>query len=220
MGMSNTQGWKMNAPFDRTEPIETSSRGIEPGGVFPVEKPVSFHNPIGLSDFNQLVLEYQDRVYQQAYRLLGDHQSADDATQESFIIAFRKFHTYRGGSLAGWLLRIVTNLCIDEIRRRKRSRVISLEPIDDNGEEIESPGWIADPGELPEEAAERFELREKIQSVINKLAPDYRTALVLVDIQGLDYAEAAGVLGCPVGTVKSRLARARSRLRAYLEAGS
>jgi RNA polymerase sigma-70 factor (ECF subfamily) len=210
----------MNAPFDRTEAVKNSSRDIESGGVVAVEKSMNFPNPIGLSDFNELVLEYQDRVYQQAYRLLGDPQSADDATQDAFIIAYRKFHTYRGGSLAGWLLRIVTNLCIDEIRRRKRSRVISLEPLDDNGEEIESPGWLADPGELPEEAAERFELREKIQSFINQLAPDYRTALVLVDIQGLDYAEAAGVLGCPVGTVKSRLARARSRLRAYLEVAS
>ena len=73
-----------------------------------------------LADFNALVLAHQEIIYNQAYRMLGDHPAAEDATQEAFIIAYNKFNTFRGGSLAGWLLRIVTNRCYDELRRRQR----------------------------------------------------------------------------------------------------
>ena len=206
----------MAALFERTESIGSSRLNDESDAVPAMNIPV--RNPFleSLVDFNGLVLEYQDLVYSQAYRLLGERHAAEDATQEAFIIAYFKFHTYRGGSLRGWILRIVTNLCFDEIRRRKRSREISLEPVNSYGEEIESPNWIADPVETPEEVTESSELQDVIQKSINKLPLDYRTVVVLVDIQGLDYAEAAGVIGCPLGTVKSRLARARLRLRTYL----
>ncbi|MGW8143521.1 MAG: RNA polymerase sigma factor, partial [Anaerolineales bacterium] len=102
-----------------------------------------------LDAFNRLILAYQDRVYNQAYRVLGEAQAADDATQEAFISAYKNLRSFRGGSFRAWLLRIVTNACYDELRRRKRRPTTSLEPVDDAGEEIESPHWIADPGELP-----------------------------------------------------------------------
>jgi RNA polymerase sigma-70 factor (ECF subfamily) len=163
--------------------------------------------------FNQLVLAYQDMVYNQAYRVMGEFVAAEDATQEAFISAFRKIKTYRGGSFKAWLLRIVTNACYDELRRRKRRPTIPLTPLDETNEEIESPQWDADPAESAEDRVARTELGEAIQHCLDGLSIDFRTAVVLVDIQGLDYAGAAAVMGTPLGTVKSRLARARTELR-------
>ena len=170
-----------------------------------------------LDAFNRLVLAYQDRVYSQAYRVLNDPQAADDATQEAFISAYKNLRSFRGGSFRAWLLRIVTNACYDELRRRKRKPTTSLEPLNDSGEEIESPHWIADPGELPEDNVVRAELGMAIQNCLEKLPVDFRVVVVLVDVQGMDYLEAADVIGKPLGTVKSRLARARSRMRDCLQ---
>jgi RNA polymerase sigma-70 factor, ECF subfamily len=170
-----------------------------------------------LDSFNRLVLAYQDMVYTQAARLLNDHQAADDATQDAFISAFRSIRKYRGGSFRAWLLRIVTNACYDELRRQKRRPTTPLEPLDDAGDEIESPAWIADPQETPEEAMERSELGSALQNCIEKLPVDFKTVLYLVDVQGLDYNEVSVVIDKPLGTVKSRLARGRLRLRDCLQ---
>jgi RNA polymerase sigma-70 factor (ECF subfamily) len=166
-----------------------------------------------LEAFNRLVLAYQDLVYNQAFRVMGDSFSAADATQDAFVSAYRKLKTYRGGSFKAWLLRIVTNACYDELRRRKRRPSIPLNPQTGRDGEITSPSWIADPGESPEDYTARGELSEAIQTCLNDLSLDFRTAVVLVDIQGMDYSEAAMVMGTPLGTVKSRLARARGSLR-------
>jgi RNA polymerase sigma factor (sigma-70 family) len=170
-----------------------------------------------LDAFNRLVLAYQNMVYNQAYRMVGDMDVAEDASQDAFIIAFRKLGTYRGGSFKAWLLRIVTNLCYDELRRRKRRPTTPLEPTDHDDEEIESPRWLSDPSETPEQTAERVELAQALQYCLDGLQPDFRAIVTLVDIQGLDYSEAARVMGRPLGTVKSRLARARMRLRDCLQ---
>lgn len=170
-----------------------------------------------LDAFNRLVLVYQDVVYAQAYHMMGEPDSAEDATQEAFISAFRKLRSYRGGSFRAWLLRIVTNACYDELRRRKRRPTTPLEPLDEDNEEIESPRWIADPAEPPEESVERAELRDAIQRCLGELPHDFRAVVLLVDVQGFDYREAAEVIGKPVGTVKSRLSRARLRLRNCLQ---
>ena len=170
-----------------------------------------------LDAFNRLVLAYQDMVYNQAYRMMGDVDAAEDATQEAFISAFRNIRSYRGGSFRGWLLRIVTNACYDELRRRQRRPAVPLEPLTSDDEEIESPSWIADTGELPEERALRSELRIVIQNCLDELPDEFRAMVVLVDVQGLNYQEAAEVIGKPVGTVKSRLSRARVRMRDCLQ---
>ena len=169
-----------------------------------------------LDAFNSLVGAYQDMVYNQAYRVMGEPGAADDATQEAFISAYRKLHTFRGGSFRGWLLRIVTNACYDELRRRQRRPVVPLEHHNQAGEEIESPAWLVDPGETPEETAERHELALSIQRCLDQLPVDFRTVVVLVDVQGLDYAETAQIIEKPLGTVKSRLARARGRMQECL----
>jgi RNA polymerase sigma-70 factor (ECF subfamily) len=170
-----------------------------------------------LDSFNELVLVYQDAVYGQAYRLMGESEPAEDATQEAFISAYRSLGSYRGGSFKAWLLRIVTNACYDELRRRKRHPTTSLEPLDAEEEEIESPRWLADQGESPEAETERSELGKAIQHCLDGLPVEFRAVVVLVDIQGMDYSEAAMAVGKPVGTVKSRLARARIRLRDCLQ---
>ncbi len=166
-----------------------------------------------LDAFNRLVVEYQEVAYNVAYRLMGDSDSAEDITQDAFIAAYRKLDSFRGGSFKAWLLRILTNAGYDELRRRKRRPVTPLEPIGENDEEIESPAWLEDPGESPEQAALRAELGQAIQHCLDGLDVDFRMVVVLVDIEGLDYKAAAEAAQSPVGTVKSRLARARRRMQ-------
>jgi RNA polymerase sigma factor (sigma-70 family) len=170
-----------------------------------------------LDAFNRLVLFYQDQAYNLAYRMLGDEDSAEDATQNAFIAAYRNLHTYRGGSFRAWLLRIATNTCYDELRRRKRRPVVPLEPENEEEEEIESPRWLADDGPSPEESAERAEVERAIQHCLEGLPEEFRSVAVLVDVQGLDYEEVSLAIGKPLGTIKSRLARARLKLRNCLQ---
>ena len=173
-----------------------------------------------LNAFNRLVLAYQDQVYSVAYRIMGDQPSASDATQEAFISAFGAIKRFRGGSFRAWLLRIVTNACYDEIRRRKRRPASSLEEVsewsDGFAHEDDEAGWMDHP-ERPERAVERSELASAIEDCLNQLPPEFKIVAVLADVQGYEYAEVAKVIDSPLGTVKSRLARARSRLRDCLQ---
>lgn len=166
-----------------------------------------------LDAFNTLVLTYQDMAYNVAYRMVSDGDTAADVTQKAFLSAFRSLKTFRGGSFKSWLLRMVTNACLDELRRHKRHPSIPLEPLSDEDEEIESPAWMADDGPSPEDLAVRGELDRAIQSCLEGLPEDFRAVAVMVDIEGLDYQDVSGAIGKPLGTVKSRLARARLRLR-------
>lgn len=170
-----------------------------------------------IDSFNRLVLAFQELVYNQAYRIMGESASAQDATQEAFVSAYQKIRTYRGGSFKAWLLRIVTNACYDELRRRKRRPTTPLEPTDQYDQDIESPHWMADPGESPEDFSERLALNEAIQHCLDDLSVNYRTVVILVDIQGMDYSQVAEVVGTPIGTIKSRLARARDNMRHCLQ---
>jgi RNA polymerase sigma-70 factor (ECF subfamily) len=170
-----------------------------------------------LNAFNSLVLHYQDMAYNVAYRIMGEHGAADDAAQEAFISAYQKLEQYRGGSFKAWLLRIVTNACYDELRRRQRQPVTPLKPELDDGETLENPYWIEDDSPSPEEEFEESELQEAIQHCINNLDKKFKTILVLVDVEGLDYDTASEIIGRPLGTVKSRLARARERVQECLQ---
>ena len=165
--------------------------------------------------FNELVLAYQHQVYNLAYRILGDPASASDAAQETFISAFQNIARFRGGSFRSYLLRIVSNRCYDELRRRKRRPATSFEDFGEEGDEEANPALI-NGRERPEEHAERQEMARVIQAGIETLPPDQRVALVLSDVQGLSYQEIAEVTDVSLGTVKSRLARARGKLRDYL----
>jgi len=122
--------------------------------------------------FNRLVLVFQDMVYNTAYRVVGEPGAAEDATQEAFISVYKKLHTYRGGSFKAWVLRIVTNACYDELRRRQRRPVTSLEPELDDGELMESAKWMVDDAPLPEDVLVKAELDQAIQHCIDALICD------------------------------------------------
>ena len=169
-----------------------------------------------LDSFNTLILHYQDRVFNTALRILGDEDIAQDAAQEAFISAFRSISTFRGGSFKAWLLRTVTNACYDELRRQKRRPTTPLEPETNDGDEMDSPRWLADPNMTPSEQSEADELEHAIQHCLDMLPTDFRSVVVLADIQGMDYSEVATAAHVPLGTIKSRLARARLRLRECL----
>jgi len=170
-----------------------------------------------LDAFNTLVLAHQDVVYNTALRILNDEDLAADATQEAFLSAFKALNSYRGGSFRAWLLRTVTNACYDELRRKKRRPTTPLEPETDEGEDVESPRWMADPNASPEQEMDQQELEHAIQHCLESLPTDFRTVVVLADIQGLDYSEVAVAVKTPIGTIRSRLARARVRLRECLQ---
>jgi RNA polymerase sigma-70 factor (ECF subfamily) len=170
-----------------------------------------------LDAFNRIVIAHQDLAYNLAYRLLNDPAAAEDATQDAFISAYRNLARFRGGSFKAWLLRIVTNGCYDELRRQKRRPITDLEPQNEESESFDSAVWMVDPGESPEDMALRVELNAAIQRCLEGLDEEFRAAIVLVDVQGLDYAEAASALNRPLGTVKSRLARGRGRLQECLQ---
>jgi RNA polymerase sigma-70 factor (ECF subfamily) len=170
-----------------------------------------------LEAFNRLVLAYQDALYNTALRILNDEDLAADATQDAFLNAFRSINAFRGGSFKAWLLRTVTNACYDELRRRGRRPTVPLEPATEDDDEMESPRWLADPSMTPEQQTEADELEHAIQHCLESLPTDFRTVVVLADIQGMDYSEVALVIHKPLGTIKSRLARARLRLRECLQ---
>jgi RNA polymerase sigma-70 factor, ECF subfamily len=167
-----------------------------------------------LDAFNRLVLAYQDLAFNVAYRILGEEDLAEDATQNAFISAYKNLRAFRGGSFKAWVLRMVTNSCYDELRRKQRHPTTPLDPATDDGEEgMDSRDWLASDDPTPEVTMEQAEVEHAIQHCLEHLTPDFRTVVVLVDIQGMDYDEVAKSIDSPLGTVKSRLARARLNLR-------
>ena len=170
-----------------------------------------------MNAFNHLVLIYQDMAFNTAYRIMNEGDAAEDATQEAFISMYQKLHTYRGGSFRAWMLRIVTNACYDELRHRQRQPVVALEPELENGELVESPRWMADDNPSPDDLLDKSELNDAIQHCIDALEEKFRIVVVLVDVAGEDYETASAIINRPMGTVKSRLARARHKLQNCLQ---
>ncbi len=168
-----------------------------------------------LPAFNQIILHYQSLAYNVAYRVVGDTELAADATQDAFVKAYQRVKQYRGGSFKAWLLRIVTNTCYDALRARQRRPTVSLESDDDEDDSDYNP-WLIDTAERPDAHAMRQELAGMLREAIGQLPPDQRATLVLADIEGLDYQEIADATGTALGTVKSRLSRARARMRDLL----
>jgi RNA polymerase sigma-70 factor (ECF subfamily) len=165
--------------------------------------------------YNTLVLHYQDSVYNVAYRVMGEPAAAADATQEAFISAYKALRRFRGGNFKAWLMRIVTNACYDELRRRKRRPQTSLDEIVDEFES--SPLLISENSPGPEEHRQQVEMVEAIQRCLDDLPDDQRTATILCDVEGYDYNEIADIMSISLGTVKSRISRARSKLRDCLQ---
>jgi RNA polymerase sigma-70 factor (ECF subfamily) len=170
-----------------------------------------------LDAFNQLVLAYQNMAYNLAYTLLGDSDTAEDATQESFIKVYQNIGRFRGGSFRAWLLRIVTNTSYDLLRQSKRRHIQPLFPENEVGDEVESPAWLVDPSASVQAVVEQTEDSTRLNQELDELPEVYRSVLTLVDLYELDYVEAAKVLKIPLGTVKSRLARARLQMQQKLK---
>ncbi len=170
-----------------------------------------------LTSFNVLVERYQRQVYNVALRLLGNPTEAEDVTQETFLSAFQHIQSFRGGIFRAWLIRIATNACHDASRRSMRRPATSLDAYLE-GEAVLRDGPRDIPGHEigPEELALRQEQRQTLAQLLLKLPEDQRTVLVLSDIQELSYEEIAQATGEALGTVKSRLSRARARMRDLL----
>jgi RNA polymerase sigma-70 factor (ECF subfamily) len=170
-----------------------------------------------LDAFNELVVKYQRLTYSVAYRMLQNEDAAADAVQEGFLKAYRALGSFKGGLFKSWLLRIVVNTCYDVLRVQKRYRT---EPIDDEPtdeqDDLHTAHALVDPGEAPDAYVERMELSRLIEIGIRALPPDQRLVLTLCDIHGYAYEEIAEITGDPMGTVKSRISRARTKLRDYL----
>jgi RNA polymerase sigma-70 factor (ECF subfamily) len=165
--------------------------------------------------YNTLVLHYQDAVFNVAFRIMGETESASDATQEAFISAYKAIRKFRGGNFKSWLMRIVTNACYDEFRRRKRRPQSSLDELTEENES--SPLLVSDAVPNPEAHQASTELVRAIELCLKALPDDQRTAAVLRDIEGYDYSEIASIMVSSIGTVKSRISRARAKLRKCLQ---
>jgi len=164
-----------------------------------------------LTAFNSLVARFQDPVYSLALRMLASPQAAEDATQEAFIRAWTRLETFRGGRFQSWLFTIVANLARDELRRRGRRPQTSLDAARDDPDRASLDP--VDLGPTPEAVAEQGDLRALLEAALAQLPDEWREIVVLSDVQDLAYEEIARITGLPLGTVKSRLSRARGRLR-------
>lgn len=165
-----------------------------------------------VSAFNQLVLAYQDDIYGWVASLVWDAATAEDITQHTFVTAYQKIPTFRGGSLRAWLFRIARNRSFDEMRYHQRRPTVSLDGDPQDEETIDKLSVLPADAPLPEEAVIQSEQTGWLMQLLDMLPEPFRQALQLVDLYEMDYQEAAGVLGLPLGTVKSRVARARARM--------
>ena len=163
--------------------------------------------------FDQLVLKYQDRLYRTLVRILGSSDDARDAAQEGFTQAFFKLNTFRGtAAFYSWLFRIAYNAAITQKRKLKRSAT-TIDP-----QENQSGQWLADPHpeHHPPEVAERSERKQIVHQALNELQEEYRTPLILRELEGMSYEEIAALTEVPLGTVRSRIFRGRNELKQKL----
>lgn len=166
--------------------------------------------------FGVLVTRHRDRLWAVALRTTGNPEDAADALQDAMISAYRRADSFRGDALVTtWLHRVVVNACLDRLRRNK---VRAAQPLPDDLEDYAARGAVlaSDHDEEPEAAALRSDQRATLLAALDRLSPDQKAALVLVDMEGYPVEEAARILDCPAGTVKSRCARGRHRLAALL----
>ena len=169
--------------------------------------------------FEQLMLLHQKAVYNICYRMAGNAEDALDLSQEVFLKLWRTLEQYQfDAAFSTWLYRMTQNACIDFLRRQKRQQHASLTVSDDEaaGKELSVP----DPAPLPEDRVIFNEKQEAIRTAMNALPSDFREILELRVVRNLPYEQIAQIMGLPVGTVKSRLARARLQLKKRLEAGN
>jgi len=167
----------------------------------------------------RLAADHQAAAFRLAFSILHDQADAEDVIQEATVSAYLKYESFRGGSFRAWFLTIVRNRCYDELRRKGSHPVTSLDydcHAWDNADDLDTLSYRAQKGLSPEQWVEQQEAVEAVYRCVEQLPADYRKAVILVDIQGMDYSEAAQTLGRPVGTVKSRLSRGRAQVIQWL----
>lgn len=164
-----------------------------------------------MPSWSELVAEHADSVYRLAYRLSGNPHDAEDLTQETFMRVFRSLKNYQPGTFEGWLHRITTNLFLDMVRHRQKIR---MEALPEDYERV--PGTDM----TPEQHYHVKSLDPTLQAGLDELGPDFRVAVVLCDVVGMSYEEIADILGVKMGTVRSRIHRGRSQLRAHIESAA
>lgn len=164
--------------------------------------------------FEELIMSYEKKIYNMALRMTNNREDASDIAQEVCIKIFKSINTFKeNSSFSTWVYRITSNVCIDEMRKRKN--VVHLTLTNSSDEEYELP--VEDKGKLPEEIVESRERVGLLKGYIQELAPDYKMMIILRDIQGYSYEEISKMLNINMGTVKSRLNRARNLLKDKLK---
>lgn len=165
--------------------------------------------------YEVLVKEYEKNVYNMALRMTGNREDAADMSQEAFIRAYNSLKLYRGDSkFSVWLYRIVSNVCLDFLRSKNRRPTVSLSIENDDGDDVELD--IADEEQMPERIIEKRLARDAVHRGLASILPEQREAFLLREMQGLSYEEIAEVTGIEIGTVKSRIYRARKKLCKFL----
>ncbi|MBI5367470.1 MAG: sigma-70 family RNA polymerase sigma factor [Planctomycetes bacterium] len=168
--------------------------------------------------FNELVLKYQDRIYNAVYRMVGDASLAYDLCQETFLKAYGALDDFEERSaFFTWLYRIAINLCLSHRRSRRRSHEVLVGAPGSSDDDEARPLDPPDPGPGPTAALEESDRDRQIHAAIQSLEAEFRSALVLRDIEGLSYEEIAAALKVPIGTVRSRIHRAREELKVRLK---
>ncbi|MFF2325175.1 MULTISPECIES: RNA polymerase sigma factor SigE [unclassified Streptomyces] len=193
-------------PKSVTNIADRSSNDSAPTATFASDAESQAWTP---PSWEEIVSTHSGRVYRLAYRLTGNQHDAEDLTQEVFVRVFRSLSTYTPGTFEGWLHRITTNLFLDMVRRKQRIRFDSLG--DDAAERLPS----REPS--PQQVFNDAHFDADVQQALDTLAPEFRAAVVLCDIEGLSYEEIAATLGVKLGTVRSRIHRGRSHLRKALQ---
>jgi RNA polymerase sigma-70 factor, ECF subfamily len=198
-------------PRDGSQPATTQPATTQPATTLPATPlPADTAEPEWQPPtWDAVVREHSARVYRLAYRLTGNTHDAEDLTQEVFVRVFRSLQNYTPGTFEGWLHRITTNLFLDMARRRQRIRFEGL------GDE--AAGRLTGDEPTPAQAFDARHFDSDVQQALAALAPEYRAAVVLCDIEGLSYEEIADTLGIKLGTVRSRIHRGRAQLRVALE---
>ncbi len=194
----------MNGEFGKMSTVEELVRRSQQGDI---------------AAFEELISQHQQKTYNIAYRLMGNHHDAGDLAQEALIKVYKSIGSFRyDSSFSTWVYHIVTNVCRDELRKRSRHQVSYLdEPVSLYDGEVHKE--VADDTFNPEDAYERKESAEYIQGLINTLNPEYRMVIILREMLGLSYEEIAQELDITLGTVKSRLNRARKYLKERIVRG-
>lgn len=165
--------------------------------------------------FEALVTENEAHIFKLCLRMTGNREDAADLTQEAFLKAYRSIASFRGDCrFSSWMIRIASNVCLDFLRSKSKKQTVPLTTENDDGEEAELD--IPDTAPLPEDRLLSGELKASISRGLERLSDEQRQILVLRELDGLSYDEIAGTLGIEVGTVKSRIFRARKRLCAFL----